>query len=179
MRNFVRPSAVILAVIGILGRLLPHPANFTPIGGTAVFSGSKLPRPLNYALPIGVMFITDIFLGFHKTMIFVYGCFVLNVFLSELMLRKKATVGRLALVSTINSTIFFLVTNFGVWLETTLYPKTFSGLMASYTMGLPFWRNMFVADLLFGVGFVTLYQYFAAKEAVFQMDKRLVKSFKL
>ncbi len=48
--------------------------------------------------------------------------------------------------------LFFLITNFGVWLHTGLYAKTWGGLVQSYTLALPFFRNTLLGDL----GFVGL-----------------------
>lgn len=179
MKNFTRPSAAILTIIGILARLLPHPANFTTMGGSAVFSGSKIPRPINYLLPMAVMFITDIFLGFHKTMIFVYGSFIIGIFIAERLLKGKPSYSRIAAVCLANSTIFFILTNFGVWLMTNLYPKTALGLFQCFTMAIPFWRGTILGDLIFGVGFIAVYQYFATKESMVRLDERVAETLKL
>ena len=179
MKSFTRPSAAILAVIGVLARLLPHPANFTTMGGSVVFSGSKIPRPINYLLPLAVMFITDMFLGFHKTMIFVYGSFILGIFIAEKLLKGKPSYSRIAAVCLANSTIFFVVTNFGVWLVGSLYPRTIAGLVQCFIMAVPFWRGTILGDLVFGVGFIAVYQYFAAKESLLRLDEQVAKTLKL
>src|SRR5439155_4084883 len=48
-----------------------------------------------------------------------------------------------------SSVSFYLIRNFDVWAATNLYPKTLSGLMTSYTLALPFFRNAVEGDLLF------------------------------
>jgi len=179
MKNFTRPSAAVLTVIGVLARLLPHPANFTTLGGSVIFSGSKIPRPVNYLLPLAVMFITDIFLGFHRTMIFVYGSFAIGVWIAERFLRNKPSYSRIAVVCLANSTIFFVLTNFGVWLMTNLYPRTMVGLVECFTMAIPFWRGTVLGDLIFGVGFIAAYQYFASRKVVYKLDEQVAKTLKL
>jgi hypothetical protein len=49
-------------------------------------------------------------------------------------------------------TVFFLLSNFNVWLAGTeggYYSKDFTGLMASYTAGLPFYKNALIATIVF------------------------------
>ena len=47
------------------------------------------------------------------------------------------------------SVLFFVVTNFGVWLVGDLYPRTLEGLVACYVAGIPFFRNTLAGDLLY------------------------------
>ena len=51
---------------------------------------------------------------------------------------------------------FYLYTNFGVWLIGSLYPATFSGLIQSYYMGLPFLKLQAVSNLLLLTGAFTV-----------------------
>src|SRR6266849_2443137 len=48
-----------------------------------------------------------------------------------------------------SSVSFFLISNFAVWAAYDMYPKNFSGLLTSYTLALPFFRNAVEGDLLF------------------------------
>ncbi|KKS74674.1 MAG: hypothetical protein UV47_C0010G0012 [Parcubacteria group bacterium GW2011_GWA2_42_80] len=48
-----------------------------------------------------------------------------------------------------SSTFFFITTNFAVWASGTWYPKTSAGLLLAYEMGIPFFRNMALGDLVF------------------------------
>ncbi|MCA1714808.1 MAG: hypothetical protein LC715_06785, partial [Gammaproteobacteria bacterium] len=53
------------------------------------------------------------------------------------------------------SVLFFLVTNFGTWLGSSMYPQTGAGLVAAYAAGIPFFQwtvlgTLFYAALLFG-----------------------------
>jgi len=157
MKTALRPTVIALTAGAILIRLLPHPPNFTPVGGIALFGGAKLGRPWNYLLPIFILFITDLFLGFHATMPYVYLSFLITVWLGESGLSHNARLGKVGVAGVASSLIFFLITNFGVWLEGSLYPKTIGGLWQSYIMALPFLRNMLLADLIFSVGFFALY----------------------
>lgn len=174
MKATTSPStATSLVIISSLARLLPHPANFTPVGASSLLGGAVLPRPWNYVVPIIILLITDMFLGIHGTMPYVYGSFLFTAWLGDRFLRQQQSAGRVAAFSFLSSLVFFVVTNFGVWMGGGLYPKTFDGLVLCFTMGLPFWRNMLAGDLLFGVGFFFLHAWAARTTPVTNIDKQL------
>lgn len=154
---FKKPTALVISIGAIAVRLLPHPGNMTPVGATALFGGSKLNRPWNYLAPLLVLFVTDLLLGFHALMPFVYGSFIVSVYLAERFLKQSVTTKKLVGLAIANALVFFLVTNFAVWLEGRLYPPTITGLIESYTMGLPFLRNMLIGDLGYTLGIFGLY----------------------
>ena len=140
--------AVVVILIAALMRLLPHPANVAPIAAMALFGGVYLDKKYAFILPLSAMLLSDVFLGVHNTMLFVYASFLLTVGIGTLIKRHK-TIGAVFLASFASSALFFLITNFGVWLAGNLYPKTVDGLLQSYAMGLPFFRNTFLGDLLY------------------------------
>ena len=47
------------------------------------------------------------------------------------------------------SSLFFLMSNFGVWTTGLMYPLTVQGLIACYTAALPFFLNTLAGDLLY------------------------------
>lgn len=145
-----------IVVIAALLRLVPHIPNVTPLAAMAFFGGAYLDRKWALILPLTALFISDLILGFHSTMPFVYGCFILSGCIGYL-LRSHRTVPFLALGSLVSSTLFFIITNFGVWLTGTMYEKTLSGLMQSYVMGVPFFRNTLLGDGLYLTLFVSLF----------------------
>ena len=51
----------------------------------------------------------------------------------------------------LSSVLFFIVTNFGVWLTGGgwFYPKTLQGLIECYTLAIPFFRNSLAGDLVY------------------------------
>ena len=170
---FKKPTALVISIGSIAVRLLPHPANLTPLGATALFGGSKLARPWNYLAPLLILFVTDLFLGFHALMPFVYGSFIFSVWLAERFLKQSVTAKKLIVLAATNALIFFLVTNFGVWLEGRLYPPTISGLIESYVMGLPFLRNMLLGDLGYTLGIFGLYTLAEKSHTWRQVDRRV------
>ncbi len=168
-----KPTATILTVVTVLSRLLPHPPNFTALGSSALFAGGKMSRPWNYLVPLIALTFTDLIIGLHGTMPYVYGGIAAIIWMGERTLKNRPTTVRLATVALAGSTIFFLVTNFGVWASTAMYPKTAAGLVESLVMGLPFWRNMAVADVVFTVGFFQLYQFAEHRSVTTLLDKKI------
>jgi hypothetical protein len=142
MRNIFIGSILILAAA--LSRLLPHPDNFTPLTAMALAGGVYLDKRFSIVLPLAALFISDLFIGFHNTILFVYGSFVLII--------------GTALFSSI---LFFIVTNFGVWLTGGgwFYPKTWQGLIECYTLAIPFFRNMVAGDFIYTVVLFGLFEF--------------------
>jgi len=150
--------AVGVVVLGaVLLRLVPHLPNVAPIGALALFSGAILSGPVGFAIPLVAMGISDIFLGFHSTIPYVYGSFLLIGGIGY-MIRKKTSPLTIALASLCGSLLFFVVTNFGSWLTSPLYQKNMSGLLQSYVMGLPFFRNTLLGDLFYNAVFFVGYR---------------------
>lgn len=170
---FAKPTAAIVTFAAIIVRLIPHPANFTPLGASAIFGAKNLNRPWNYVAPLFVLFITDLFLGFHATMPYVYGAFIISVFIAEIILRSSTSTSRLVGLAVANSFIFYLVTNFGVWIQGSLYPPTLIGLTESYVMGLPFLRNMLIADVMFTVGVFKVFELAINNPAIERFDNQV------
>jgi hypothetical protein len=152
-------------------RLLPHPPNMTPIAAMALFGGVYFTnRKIAFLVPLAAMYLSDLALGFfvydfgwfHPFMPFVYASFAVTVCLGLLIRRRLTllTVGGAALTS---SVLFFIVTNFGVWLVDNLYLKTIAGLLSCYVAGIPFFRNTLMGNafytlVLFG-GFALAQRY--------------------
>lgn len=158
--RFVTLAVIVLAAA--LCRLVPHPFNFTPIGAMALFGGAYFTRKVwAFVVPLMAMLVSDLILGFHSSMWAVYGSFILIVALGMVLLRK-ITVGRILAASTLSSVLFFLITNFAVWMHPgSLYPKTFMGLLASYIAGLQFYQqdlfgNLFLNTVMGDLFFTTL-----------------------
>jgi len=129
-----------LILIAAFSRFIPHPPNFTPIMAMSIFGGVLFRnKHLAFIVPLTAMFLTDAIIGFHSTMVFVYAGFAIGVLLGFL-LRNRLKPISLALTSLAGSTIFYLLTNFGSWLTSGIYPKSVDGLMQAYFFGLPFFR---------------------------------------
>ena len=142
--------AFILITLGIAARFLPHPANFAPIGAIAIFSGIYLPKRWALILPLAAMFFSDLFIGFYSLpiMLSVYVSFAI-MGLIGLLIRKYKKLSTVLGGTILGSLIFYLVTNGAVWAFGSLYPHTAVGLLESYYMAIPFFRNSLLGDLFY------------------------------
>jgi len=154
---------ILLTIIGIISRLAPHPANMTAVGALAVFAGSKYSTTKALVIAVGAMLISDAVLGFHSVMWATYGSFALSVLLANRYL-KKQSITRIAGVTLASSLIFYLVTNFAVWaVSGSMYPHTLAGLIESYIMALPFFRNSLIGDFSYTAIFFGSYALMKAR----------------
>ncbi len=140
----------LLITLGFISRLLPHPANFAPIGAIALFGGLYLPKKWALILPLAVMFVSDLFIGFYSWQIMsaVYASFVLMGIIGFLI-RNKKSFSKVLGGTILGSVLFFIITNAAVWMFGTMYTHDFSGLIQSYFMALPFFKNSLLGDLFY------------------------------
>jgi hypothetical protein len=142
-------GALVLIAGAAFARLVPHPANVTPIIAMALFAGASLSRkPWAIAIPVLAMFLSDLALGIHDQMGAVYGSIVL-VSLIGLLVQKRRSPAVIAGASVASSLLFFAITNFTVWFQSGMYPRTGAGLVQCYIAALPFLRNGLLGDLAF------------------------------
>lgn len=141
--------SIVLIILAISSRFLPHLWNFTAITAIALFASNYLGPRLSISIILISMFISDIFLGFYdyRLMIMVYLSFVLVAFIPRLFKNKKLGVVKIAGMSISSSVLFFLLTNWAVWYFGAMYSPDLSGLYSSYVAGLPFFRNALLGDL--------------------------------
>ncbi len=163
-QKYSLPFWGILLVIGVavMSRLLPHPLNMSPLAGIALFGAASLKnRGLAIALPLLAFWLSDLVLnntlyrGFydgvtlvHSGMIWTYGAMILIALIGFIALRK-VSMTRLVGASLTSSFLFFAVSNFGVWMSGTMYPKTIEGLVACYVAAIPFFQNTVAGDLFY------------------------------
>ena len=155
-----------IIVLAALSRLLPHPPNFSPVEAIALFGGAYFARrSAAIWLPLAAMLLSDLALGLVNGGIYaeyflsagfllVYACIALSAVLG-FGLRGRVSAPRVFAYSLLGSVLFFLVTNFGTWLGSSMYPQTGAGLLAAYVAGIPFFQNtvlgtLFYSALMFG-----------------------------
>jgi|SRR5699024_9177702 len=177
---WILPAALILAAA--LSRLLPHPYNFSPVAGMALLGGSVLKnKKLAFLFPLGALLISDLCFslftsvpGFYGlSQLINYAAFALIVVLGMVLI-KKVNIKNVVFASLGASALFFLLSNFGVWLIAGGIPPYTSdgaGLVNTYLLGIPFFGNTLVGDLfysgvLFGAYSLIRHFTFVQKKAV-------------
>jgi len=159
--------ALVFVGMGIGARLLPHLPNFTPVMAVGLFGGAYFSKKLSFFLPFAIMLASDFFIGFYdiRLMVFVYGavaCFVLIGF----NLKKNRKWGNIMANSLLASFIFFVVTNFAVWIFSDWYPKNIFGLFQCFYLALPFFKNSLLGDIFYSSMFFGVF-----KSAEFLFEK--------
>lgn len=151
--------ACALIMLAGLMRLLPHPWNFTPIGGLAIYCGYHLSARYAYLLPFLAVLISDYFIGFYDLLIMlvVYLALIMNVFIAQWMsgysLKLKVYLGCASLITSIN---FFVLSNMPMWWL--YYDHSLAGLVQCYVMALPFFGGFFLSTLCYSCAFYLLHQ---------------------
>jgi hypothetical protein len=156
-KSNVRPYALALAILAGLTRLMPHPPNFTAVGGGSLFAGARLNGWIAYLLPLLVMAATDPFVGgFDSSTPFVYSAILISVLIGRSLQRSNNPI-RIGGTAFACSLQFFLVSNLGYFFGYT--DKTFHALVLTYVNALPFFGRTLAGDLvwtatLFGLHYV-------------------------
>lgn len=136
------------ALTRVVPLLIPHMWNFTAVGALAIFAGAQFnDKRLAFVMPLMAMALSDLFIGNGFSML-VYAGFIAMVACGYLI-RRKVSVTNVILASFISASVFYLITNFAFFYPVTFYPHNVSGILASYTAALPFFRNMLVGNLVF------------------------------
>ncbi len=137
--------------------------NFASLGAVSLFSGVMFKnKPYAIALPLVALLVSDIYLQFTKgygfygvSQYFVYGSMLAIVLLGNMM--KRINVVNVFGFSIASSVIFFLLTNFGTWFAgffpseavPAMYPMNIGGLITCMEMGIPFYKNTLISDVVF------------------------------
>ncbi len=147
----------LLILVVAASRFLPHPPNVACVGALGLFAGCYLVGRRAYLVPLAVLLLSDLAghllsvpgMGFYNpvTMALVYAGALAAVPVGRWM-RSNQSKLRLPAGSLAASSLFFLISNFGVWLGG-WYPMTGFGLLACYTSAIPFFGYTIAGDLLF------------------------------
>ena len=145
--NYLK-GIIFLTTLLILSRIIPHPPNFTPILAGIIFL-PFIKRDIKFSVfvPIGGMLISDFIIGMHSLMLWTYGPIIILSLLSYYFSNDKAS--RIASLAIASPAIFYLISNFGVWINSPMYTKDFSGLIQCYANAIPFYANSAIACILF------------------------------
>jgi hypothetical protein len=154
-----RPTLLVAALTILLMaayRLAPHPWNLAPAGALFLLGGLYLGRDWRgWALPFAAMLVSDVMLNLRwDGHLFYAGRLVDYAGFALVLLLGRAAAGRgwgprIAGVAAAPF-VFFLVSNFGVWVfGTNGYAHTLDGLAQCYAAGLPFLRGTVIGDWLF------------------------------
>ena len=174
-KSSFQPLALTLTVMAALLRLVPHPPNFAPVGGVALFGGARLRGWQACCVPLLAMLLTDPirsrleggYPAFWWATPIIYSCFLINVLLGRVFLRNSSSPVRIASVAIAGSIQFYVITNlFEWWHGITPYAHTFSGLIECYVAAVPFFGRTVLADLFYSAVLFTAYALMSRRMAL-------------
>jgi hypothetical protein len=146
--------AYLFLLLAVAVRFIPHPWTFTPVAAALLFFGARGSRRFLW-VPLVVMAASDVILNklvyvhsfnWDQYVIWVWYAAVLWLGTRLRANPKPLPVIGAALASSVS---FYLISNFAVWAAYDMYPKNLSGLLTSYTLAVPFFRQALEGDLLF------------------------------
>ena len=149
--------AYLLLVAAVVSRLLPHAGwfNFTAVGGALLYFGAR--RSWREMLvPMAALMATDYVLTvytYHYSFQWMaylptWTWYAMAMALGQILLHAKTSVVRVGAGALLGPTSFFVVSNYAVWVGSTMYPHTLAGLQACYVAALPFYRNDLISTAL-------------------------------
>tara|TARA_B100000780_G_scaffold275728_1_gene242918 strand:+ start:2194 stop:2688 length:495 start_codon:yes stop_codon:yes gene_type:complete len=141
--NYLKISFGIFITLAA-SRFVPHPPNFTSLMALSFYIPAILGVRYLPALVLSFL-ITDLFIGFHSVTLFTWGSVIVVGLSAKFFITSKLSRIMGALTGAI---IFYSITNFGVW-SLGLYGYTVEGLIACYTLALPFLGNTLIATIIF------------------------------
>ena len=152
--QYLKISIGIFLTIAV-SRLIPHPPNFTSLIAISFYIPAIF--GYRYIVPIILCFaITDLIIGFHSVILFTWGSVILIGLISRYF--NKSIIYRVS-GAFIGSVIFFVISNFGVWLGG-LYGYDLSGFISCYILALPFFGYSVLSTLIFSVAIETIYKFY-------------------
>ena len=147
LKKEIFPISLILILA--FARLIPHPPNFTPIIAVAIMSSYFFRNILLSCTVIIIsMLLADIFIGFYKNIFFVYLSLLLIIYIFS-HINRKIKLKNLFIFGLLGSIIFFILSNFGVWILSEMYEKNLNGLINCYLLAVPFFVNTLLSTIIF------------------------------
>lgn len=167
--------ALTLIIVGLVLRFLTHGLNFTPLAAIALFSGVYLNKKYSLLVPLILIIASDMIIGLHNVIFFTWVSFML-IAVMGMWIKKHKNFTSVISGSLVSSLLFYIVTNFGVWLMG-WYPQTLKGLTDCYILGLPFFRNFTLSTVIYTCAFFGLYELVARLVKDTKFSKVLLTDF--
>jgi hypothetical protein len=158
MQKEEQRMSYLVVLLAVLTRFIPHMPNFSPAFGALLFGGAHLKRRDAIWYPLALLAASDVVLttvvyrmrlGWGQSITWLGFTVVLLI---GFWLRNRESMTRIGIAAFAAPTAFFLISNFGVWINahaSTIYPATFNGLLTCYVAALPFYRNSLLASVAY------------------------------
>ena len=153
----------IIILLAAFTRIMPHPPNFSPMAAIGLFGAAHFAKKWQaFFIPLLGIWLSDlvinnfIYISSDKNIVWFYNGFywqyisyIIIIFIGLFIFNKGVSLSKTFGGIVASSGIFFLVSNFGVWAGSGMYPKNIAGLISCYIAGIPFINNTIISDFLF------------------------------
>jgi hypothetical protein len=169
-----------ILVIGIFRALIPVMgdvnvlANYSAVGAIALFGGAYFNNNLkSFSFPLLTLLVSDVILSLtfyqnysssflYEGWIFVYAAFALMVLAGKVLL-KNITVLNAFAATVVVVLIHWIVTDFGIWYGSAVYPQTVAGFWTVLRNAIPFELRFMYGTLGYSAIMFGLFEYLKAK----------------
>jgi hypothetical protein len=150
--NYLKISVGIFVALAV-SRFVPHPPNFTSLLALSFYVPAILGMRFIPALILSFL-ITDLIIGFHSVTFFTWGSVLFIGLFSKFftLSAEKRVFG-----ASLGACLFFIITNFGVW-SLGSYGYSLEGLMACYTLAMPFFGQSILSTFIFSLVIELIYK---------------------
>lgn len=146
---------IALVSVAVIWRMINHNFMLAPnlelITTISVLVAISINFKFAIITALGSMVVSDLIIGNTSIFIFTWSSFVLIAIFAGLLkkINQKPTKQVVASFgfAIASSFIFFVITNFGVWLEG-WYTMDLAGLIKCFTLAIPFYRTMLIGNIV-------------------------------
>ena len=141
--HYIKITIFIFFLLAV-SRILPHPPNFTSLLALSFYVPVIFGKKFIPAVILSFA-ITDYIIGYHSLTHWTWGSVVIIGLISQYFKNSiyKRVGGALS-----GALIFFIITNFGVWVNGS-YGYSFNGLLSCYTLAIPFFTYSLISTFIF------------------------------
>ena len=168
----------LIIALAIAARFIPGAANFSPVYAGLLFGGVYLKRRDSIWFPILLLAGSDLLVNallyptsFQWMQTLNWVAFA-GIVVVGWWLQKRVTMRNVLVASVAGPSVFFLISNFAVWLVGGMYPPTSGGLAACYAAAIPFYGNSLISAVLFSGILFGAYEYYLRRAHSHQVAAR-------
>ena len=163
---------IIIFLLLVLSRMITEIPNFTATIALIMFAGYLIKNKLLRIFIILISQVTsDLYIGIYSSMVFVYSAYVVIGLVSPIIMNTLNTKSVL-LTSLVSLTISFIISNFGVWLSSSMYSFNMSGLITCYTAGIPFFDESLISTVIFALTIFSVIKLIAKEQTEIILIKK-------
>ena len=156
-------ALALFILLAAFSRIIPHPPNFSPLAAIGLFGAAHFAKRWQaFLLSLAAVWVSDLFINnviygqysptftwFYDGFYWQYGSYLLITGCGVRLFSKSISLPKVLGGALGAGALFFLISNFGCWLGSTIYPQNMSGLMSCYAAGLPFYSGTFLGDMCY------------------------------